>query len=137
MKTTTRAGEMGVQLIDRDHREIAEMMIAINYDATRDPDPTRQLRRLRELERMVRSHFLLEECAMTAARFRGLAVHKMRHQWMMEQIRRLSASWKNEKNALIREPMALLWESHVLHVEGEDRAFGLWLDGADAAGAQR
>ena len=27
----------------------------------------------------------------------------------------------------MREPMGLLWESHIEHVECEDQAYGLWL----------
>ncbi|MGO8759558.1 MAG: bacteriohemerythrin [Terracidiphilus sp.] len=137
MNPTTHGGELGVQLIDRDHREIAEIMLAINFNAARDADPGRQLRHLRELQRLVRSHFLLEEAMMTASRYPGLGLHTMRHEWMMEQIRRLCVYWKDEKNALTREPMGLLWESHIAHVESEDRAYDRWLDGARIVVAPR
>ena len=136
MKGPAHSGELGIQMIDRDHREIAEHIISINYDASRDPDPIRQLRSLRELERLVRSHFLLEEAMMTASRYPGVALHTMRHDWMMEQIRRLKAYWKSEKNALMRAPMGQLWESHIAHVTTEDLKYGLWLHriGAEEGG---
>jgi hypothetical protein len=51
----------------------------------------------------------------------------MRHAWMLEEIGRLAEYWGKQKNALAREPVGLLWESHIEHVETEDRAYGLWL----------
>jgi hemerythrin len=65
---------------------------------------------------------------MEATRFPGLALHRMRHQWMLQQIGQLAAYWGKEKNALTREPIRLLWESHIAHMESEDRGYSLWLD---------
>jgi hypothetical protein len=48
---------------------------------------------------------------------------------MLEQFWQLATYWGKEKNALTREPIGLLWESHIAHLESEDRAYGLWLDG--------
>jgi hypothetical protein len=46
---------------------------------------------------------------------------------MLEEIRRLAEHWGKERSDLMREPMGLLWESHIEHVECEDQAYGLWL----------
>jgi len=130
MSNSTHNGELGIQMIDRDHREIAELMIALNSGDARDGDPVRHLRRLRELERLVRSHFLLEETMMSLSRYPGAALHSMRHDWMMEQIRRLHTYWKAEKHDLKLEPMGLLWQSHLAHVTNDDMKYGLWLHGS-------
>ena len=129
MDAATHGGDLGVHLIDRDHHEIAQLIAAINFEATSDAGPGSQVRHLKELERMVRSHFILEEAMMTASRYPGAIVHAMRHKWMLEQIRRLSADWKSETGARIREPMTLVWESHLAHIVSEDRDFGRWLYG--------
>ena len=67
---------------------------------------------------------------MNASKFPGLALHRLRHKWMLGQIWQLANYWATQKNVLTREPIGLLWESHTAHVESEDRAYGLWLDGA-------
>ncbi|MGD0348031.1 MAG: hemerythrin family protein [Terracidiphilus sp.] len=127
MEVLSQGSDLGISMIDRDHREISELLLEINFNAARDEDADRKIRRLRDLARVTRSHFLLEEAMMTATNYPGLAVHRMRHAWMLEEIRRLVEYWGKEQNALMREPMGLLWESHIEHVESEDRAYGLWL----------
>src|ERR1039457_5895553 len=128
MEATIHGGDLGITVIDRDHQFISELLLEINFNAAKEGDPRRQIRRLKQLAHLTRSHFRLEEGMMAAARYPGLAVHTLRHEWMMEQIRRLAAYFTGQKNAMTREPMGLLWESHTAHMESEDRAFGLWLD---------
>jgi hemerythrin len=122
--------DLGIKVIDRDHREISELLVEINFNGSRDGDAGRRIRSLREVARATRSHFLLEETMMAVSKFPGLPLHRLRHQWMLEQIWQLANDWGKQKNALTREPVGLLWESHTAHVESEDRAYGLWLDGA-------
>jgi hemerythrin-like metal-binding protein len=129
MDMSNHKHDLGIKVIDRDHREISDLLVEINFNAARDGDAGRRIRRLRDLVRLTRSHFLLEEGVMAVSKFPGLALHRMRHQWMLQQIGQLAAYWGKEKNALTREPIGLLWESHIAHLEGEDRAYGLWLDG--------
>jgi hemerythrin-like metal-binding protein len=129
MEMSNHGHDQGIKMIDRDHQEIAELLLEINFNAARDEDADRKIRRLRILSRVSRSHFLLEEAMMAAAKYPGLALHRLRHAWMMEQIRQLATYWGKEKHALTREPMALMWESHIAHLESEDRAFSLWLGG--------
>ena len=128
MEGTRHGGDLGITVIDCDHQFISELLLEINFNAAKEGDPRRQIRRLKQLAHLTRSHFRLEEGMIAAARYPGLAVHSLRHEWMMEQIRRLAAYWSGKKNAMTREPMGLLWESHTAHMESEDRAFGLWLD---------
>ena len=136
METLNHGSDLGIKMIDRDHHEISELLLEINFNAARDEDAARKIRRLRDLARVTRSHFLLEDLMMAETKYPGLALHRMRHEWMMEQIRQLAAYWGREKRALTLEPMGLLWESHIEHVESEDRAYGLWL-GARGSESER
>jgi hemerythrin-like metal-binding protein len=120
---------LDTKVIDRDHREISDLLVEINFVVARDGDAGRRIHNLRDLARATRSHFLLEEAIMDASKFPGLALHRMRHKWMLGQIWQLANYWGKEKNALTREPIDLLWESHTAHVESEDRSYGLWLHG--------
>jgi hemerythrin len=100
MEIPNHKHDLGIQVIDRDHREISELLVEINFNAARDGE------------------------------FPGLALHRMRHKWMLGQIWQLANYWGLQKNALTREPIGLLWESHTAHVVREDGAYGLWLDGS-------
>lgn len=119
--------EIGIEIVDRDHREISELLVAINVNAEKDGDAGRKILLLRDLARVTQSHFLLEEWMMAATNYPSLALHRQRHAWMLEEIRRLAEHWGKERSDLMREPMGLLWESHIEHVECEDQAYGLWL----------
>jgi len=130
MDMSNHPPDLSVKVIDRDHREISDLMVEINVNVARDGDADRRIRNLRDVVRVSRSHFLLEEAMMAATKFPGLGLHRLRHQWMLQQIWQLAAYWGKEKNAMTREPMGLLWESHVAHLESEDRAYGLWLNGS-------
>jgi len=128
--------ELGIEVIDRDHREISELLVEINVHTEREGEAGRKILLLGNLARASRSHFLLEEWMMGATNYPGLAQHRMRHAWMLEEIGRLAEYWGKKKNVLTREPMGLLWESHIEHVECEDQAYGLWLGNTGAGSAQ-
>jgi len=64
---------------------------------------------------------------MAATNYPGLFLHRQRHAWMLEEIRRLAEHWGKEPSGLMRESIGYLWESHIEHVECEDQAYGLWL----------
>ena len=128
--------ELGIDVIDRDHREISELLVEINVNEKADGNADRKILLLRDLARASRSHFLLEEWMMGATNYPGLAQHRTRHAWMLEEITRLAEYWGKQRIAPTREPMGLLWESHIEHVECEDQAYGLWLGNSGARGEQ-
>ena len=85
--------------------------------------------RLKALIRITRSHFMLEEGMMTAADYPGVGIHILRHEWMLDQIKGMAAYWDRRSDALLtREPLGILWESHIAHSETEDRAFSVWMN---------
>jgi hemerythrin-like metal-binding protein len=127
MEMSNHGHHLGIEIIDRDHREISELLAEINFNVARDGDAGRRVRTLRDLARLTRSHFHLEEWMMDGADYPGLDVHRMRHAWMLEEIKRLARYWGKQKSVPTREAMGLLWQSHIEHVETEDRAYGLWL----------
>jgi hemerythrin-like metal-binding protein len=128
MATTVQGSDLSIRMIGRDHQEIAEILLEINFNASRDGDVSERTRRLKELIRIARSHFMLEEGMMAAAGYPGVGIHALRHEWMMDQIKRTAAYWDKKSDVLTREPIGLLWESHIAHSEGEDRAFGVWIN---------
>jgi hemerythrin-like metal-binding protein len=128
MEAMSQVNDLSVRMIGRDHQEIAEILLEINFNANKGGDVSERTRRLKELMRITRSHFTLEEGMMAAANYPGLGIHALRHEWMLDQIRRTDEYWNRRSDALLtREPLGLLWESHIVHSENEDRAFGVWM----------
>ena len=128
METKSQVSDLSIRMIGRDHQEIAEILLEINFNANKGGDVSERTRRLKELMRITRSHFMLEEGMMAAANYPGLGIHALSHEWMLDQIRRTDAYWNRRSNALLtREPLGLLWESHIAHSEKEDLAFGAWV----------
>jgi len=128
MEEMSHVSDLSIRMIGRDHQEIAEILLEINFNANKGGDVSERTRRLKELMRITRSHFMLEEGMMAAANYPGLGIHALSHEWMLDQIRRTDVYWNRRSDALLtREPLGLLWESHIAHSEREDLAFGTWV----------
>jgi hemerythrin-like metal-binding protein len=128
MARTVQGSELSIRMISRDHQEIAEILLEINSNADKDGDVGERLRRLKALERITRSHFMLEEGMMSAADYPGVGIHVLRHEWMLDQIKRMAGYWDRRSDALLTREPILLWESHIAHSETEDRAFCVWMN---------
>lgn len=129
--TTATLGDgltLGVRMLDRDHSELSEVLLELQSQITMGKAQSVTSNLLSDLSRAMRSHFALEEGMMAASRFPGMAVHQLRHQWMMEQMKALSAL--TSRGALIlNEPLLILFsESHFAHLYTEDVNLGLWLN---------
>ena len=71
MDTSSHNNILDIEVIDRDHREITGLLAEINFNVTRVGDPGQRIPSLRDLARATRSHFLLEEGIMAAAKYPG------------------------------------------------------------------
>jgi hemerythrin-like metal-binding protein len=127
--THTRGFGSGVQMLDRDHQAIAELLIELNNLAVHESCPNLQMRLVKELKQLTATHFALEDGIMSSINYPGLAEHRQRHRLMMEQVGKVAAKWGSRAPSTFLESMGLLWEEHVLHVENEDMNFGNWLNG--------
>jgi|ERR1700677_3686461 hemerythrin-like metal-binding protein len=128
MARLARVSDLSMQMIGRDHQEIAEILVEIKLNTNRDGDLAERVRRMKDLVRLQRSHFMLEEGLMAAVDYPHLALHALRHKWMLDQMRRSIADLNHVADALVHEPVGILWESHNTHSESEDRAFGVWIN---------
>jgi len=119
---------MGVKMIDRDHTEISDMVLELKLSAMTAKPWSQTGPQLRELTRAVSAHASLEELMMEATQYPGFAIHKLRHQWMMDQLRALTAQCRKEGYVLDGPLLDLFSESHFAHIQDEDMTFGLWLN---------
>lgn len=120
---------VGLTMLDRDHREIHAIIHELSRGAAQQCDRAALVSLLRQLERTSASHFALEEGMMTAARFPGHALHRLRHEWMLEEIKRTLADWTHVSPGSPEQTASMLLGSHTSHVRHEDLKFGEWLDG--------
>ena len=125
---------VGLKMLDRDHREIHAIIHELNLNTAQQYDRARLVSLLRQLERLSSSHFALEEGIMTATRFPGQSLHRMRHEWMLEEIRRTLFAWMHPPSDSPEYNASLLLSSHTGHVRHEDLRFGEWLRGRDLVG---
>jgi hemerythrin-like metal-binding protein len=121
---------VGVKMLDRDHRELSEILREIQSQIAVGAAGRMTSRIFGDLLRATRSHFSLEEEMMAATKFPGLAVHRLRHQWMTDQIESLAVR-DGSQGLILDEPILQLFsESHLTHVHTEDLNYGLWLNGS-------
>jgi hemerythrin-like metal-binding protein len=119
---------VGVKMMDRDHVEISEMVLELNLEAAAGKPWDRTGRLLKEMSRALVSHFELEQTMMEATRYPGLTLHRLRHEWMIDQMRILTARCKQDGVASNQILLEMLSESHFEHMQTEDLGYGLWLN---------
>jgi len=118
-----------LKMLDRDHREILSIIQELCGSNAQQCDRARLVSLLRQLERVSKSHFTLEESMMKATQFPEQSLHRMRHEWMLEEISRTLSDWKHPSCDAPEQNAAMLLGSHNSHVRHEDLRFGVWLDG--------
>jgi hemerythrin-like metal-binding protein len=85
---------------------------------------------LRELVRATGSHFALEEALMQTADYPSATIHRLRHEWLIDQVRVLLARGREFGLAANEPLLELLSDSHLVHMHTDDLRFGLWLNAA-------
>jgi hemerythrin-like metal-binding protein len=130
MDSANRSPDLSVRMniLDRDHREIDAILHELNCASAQQGDVARMVPLLRRFESITLSQFALEDGMMTATQFPGQALHRMRHAWMAEEIKRTLYGWDHPASGLPEQSISMLQESHSNHVQYEDLKFGAWLD---------
>jgi hemerythrin-like metal-binding protein len=123
---------VGVKMMDRDHMELSEMVLELNLESAAGKPWDRTGRILKEMTRAIGSHFALEQTMMESTRYPGATIHRLRHEWMMDQMRVLTARCKKDGVEANRMLLELLSESHFAHMQTDDLRYGLWLNAGTA-----
>lgn len=116
---------VSVAAIDRQHHEV--------FDAINDLQAAVMSREDREtiallLNRVVegtRTHFASEEAMMTAAKYNGMALHRLKHQHSMEQVNAFVARF-NRGFELSEHSLNFIRDWFLPHILEADANFGLW-----------
>jgi hemerythrin-like metal-binding protein len=119
---------VGVKLLDRDHGHLEEILGEIQLKAAGGLFSRQIEEKLRKLAKRMQLHFELEESLMSATYYPGINIHRLKHQWMMDQMAVLAT--QDGRYALDRNVhlVNLLGVSHHRHLDEEDMDYALWLN---------
>ena len=126
--------KLSVRILDRDHLELSQTIKDIQADILAGKDRGRTAPLLRKLTAFTRAHFALEEGMMEATEYPGLALHSVRHQSMMQQLRAFISCYGQGGSDLGVHLPWFLAEWHTAHIRNEDLQLGRWLNGQHSSG---
>jgi len=129
--TSSPAWSVGVTLLDCDHRTISEALFDLNEELSKGENRRRIATLLRNFRRFNRNHFQLEESMMAATKFPGLALHRLHHKWLVDQMASLVADYTRGARHLDQSSLGFLSQAHSIHVQKDDLDFGEWLNRSD------
>jgi hemerythrin-like metal-binding protein len=118
-----KAFEVGVPLIDHEHRRFLEIMNDLHAAMARNEAPAVVGPLLADLSSYARFHFANEERILEKAGYPGLALQQQEHQTFFEHTRRIVASPDPSSRTALDLAKTWLLE----HILGTDRAFAVWL----------
>ena len=78
---------LGVPEVDREHRELIDMINALHDGMGSEPPHPRILARIREIHTLVAEHFAHEEAYMREVRYMAYAEHKEDHEILLDDLR--------------------------------------------------
>lgn len=85
----TESFSVGLPAVDHEHKELIDLVAALQSALTGGADEEEVDRALGELMRSISAHFALEEKFMTEHRYDGLAAHKADHERLLDDLRDL------------------------------------------------
>jgi hemerythrin len=119
---------IGIRLLDRDHDQISTFLNELHLEVAENRELSRTVGLLREMAQFTRSHFALEEGMMGATHYPRMMVHRLCHQWTMEQFELLLKRCKQKDYTLDSNTLDLLSAAHLIHLQNDDLKYGLWLN---------
>lgn len=119
---------VGVGILDRDHRQMAEVIHELKAATLANRDQSLTVPLLRKLAHFTMNHFAFEEDMMQTTRYPGIAVHRLNHRHLMGKLGALIAHHDRGDLPLAPSSLRFLHEWHINHVNSEDLHYGLWLN---------
>jgi hemerythrin len=119
---------VGVRILDRDHRQMAEVIHELKAATLDNWDQSLTVPLLRKLVHFTMNHFALEEDMMQTTRYPGMAVHRLNHRHLMGKLGALIAHHDRGGLPLALSSLRFLHEWHIGHVHSDDLHYGLWLN---------
>jgi hemerythrin len=119
---------VGVDMIDGDHKRLVAMVNEL-HDAVRDARGKDVLGKVLDgLVAYTRSHFGREEAEMTRFKYPKAPEHFREHEALAKKVIEIQAKYRAGNTAVLSmEVMAFLRDWLLKHIQGTDRALGVFL----------
>ena len=119
---------VGVRILDCDHRQMAEVIHELKTASLANRDQSLTVPLLRKLAHFTMNHFAFEEEMMQSTRYPGMAAHRLNHRYLMGKLGMLIARHDRRELPLASSSLSFLHEWHINHVHSDDMHYGLWLN---------
>jgi hemerythrin-like metal-binding protein len=123
-----RSLALGIGPLDKDHREFVVALAALESAVEGGSDSRETLPLLHHLDSHTRAHFIAEESLMTTTRYPGAQLHAIKHEQLLKQLHAFVARAERCPAALDRHSLKFLRDWATIHIQSDDRNFGLWLN---------
>jgi len=120
----TAACDVGVRMIDKQHRRLAEHINGLAASLQRGDDQTAISEMLAKALSYTRHHFESEERLMDKIDFKGAPAHRQSHAQLLDDLQGFSAGWDIRSLSLTAR---FLQEWFLLHLETADRELAVAL----------
>lgn len=128
MKFPNSASPLGIHLIRRDHREIGDMLVELDFSILSAQSMQRIEKLMRHIHLLTLTHFALEECLMKASTYPALSLHLLEHQWLAEQCLALETRARHQGIDPGDPLLKFMMHSHTGHICHSDAKYEQWLD---------
>jgi hemerythrin-like metal-binding protein len=119
---------IGIGDFDKEHREIVDALNALQtaVESGNQQSVTGPL--LLKLAGDTVAHFKAEEEMMDSAKYPGMAIHRMKHQHLLEQLSAFLTRYTRNSARMDTHSLNFLRDWVTTHIQSEDMNFGLWLN---------
>jgi len=119
---------IGVGALDEEHRALYGSINALNAAMVGNQGRSQIEPLLRKVADRTCAHFSSEEAMMTRTNYPGLALHRIKHQYLLEQLVAFVSRFERGGAMLNQHSLNFLRDWCNTHIEKEDKQFGQWLN---------
>jgi len=119
---------VGVKAIDKQHAGLVDALSGVQAGMMTGQGKTVTGPLLHRLVSYTHDHFNAEEAMMSAARYPGLADHKIKHRNLTEQVEEFVGRFEDGESTLSVPLMNFLRDWLTTHMLKEDKEYGPWLN---------
>lgn len=119
---------IGINAVNDEHHKLFDDLNELQEAVENGEDPSRIGQVVHQLADRTRVHFSSEEAMMEHTKYAGLALHRLKHQHLMEQAEAFAARVDRGGYTLNNHSLNFLADWLTTHIVNEDRFFGRWLN---------
>ena len=119
---------VGVQSLDAQHTTLFNILNELHDAMMKGQTQSVVGNLLSKLVSYTRSHFVAEEALMAAAKYPGLAMHRIKHHDLTKQVEDFAEKYKKGESTVNIQLMNFLRDWLTTHIEKEDKEYGPWLN---------